>query len=190
MTHTRTSRTATIIAGLGLAAAVLSAQTRSIRADTAPTSALASSALITIPDPHEAALLHLHGYTGAGTALIQIDGQCYSMPVRIVAGDFGGKGITIDQGGPIRLRIMNPEMIRTLHEGRDLVSEGRAVVASASGDAPDIVVEAGLPAGTGFVINAGSSVLADIFGSRPNAVPCAAAEIGISGRPQVASETR
>ncbi len=73
MTYKLTNRTATILAGIGLVAALLSGQTESISADTVPASAAGSSALIIIPDPHEASLLQLHGYTRVGTALIQIN---------------------------------------------------------------------------------------------------------------------
>lgn len=96
------------------------------------------------------------------------------MPVRFVAGDFGGRNITIDRGGPIRLRITDAEMIRALHEGKDLVSEG---FAGDGGEAAGIDSESSLPAGTGFVINPGGNVLADIFGARPSPVPCSNTEL-------------
>lgn len=67
MAPTCTHHIATIIAGIGLAAALLSTQAKGTRADAAPLSTLGSSALIMIPDPREASLLQLHGYTGVGT---------------------------------------------------------------------------------------------------------------------------
>lgn len=182
-----TRHIATIIAGIGLASALLSTLAESAKADAATPLALASSSLITIPDPHEASLLQLHGYSGVGTAQIRIDGQCSSMPVRFVAGDFGGQSITIDRGGPIRLRITDAEMIRALHEGQDLVSEGFAVV---GGEAAGIFIESGLPAGTGFVINPGGNILADVFGARPSPVPCSHTELAALGSKCSESEDR
>ncbi len=38
----------------------------------------------------------------------------------------------------------------------------------------DIVIDAGLSAETGFVVNPGRSVLADLFGARPTPIPCSA----------------
>jgi hypothetical protein len=98
------------------------------------------------------------------------------MPVRFVAGDFGGQGIAVGQGGPIRLQIVNAEMVQALYQGRDLVSEGNAATAGNIGDAPDIFIETGFPAGTGLVINPGSSVLADVFDARPRPVHCRPAD--------------
>ena len=173
-----THRIAPIIAGLGLTAALLAIPTERITAHAAPASDTAPSVAITIPDPREASLLQLHGYSGAGTALIRIDGQCYSMPVRFVAGDFGGQSVTVDRGGPIGLRIVEPDLVRVLHEGRDLVREGSAEDGDA---AAGIIVETGLPTGTGFVINPGSSVLADVFGARPSPARCPAADLAAPG---------
>lgn len=125
-----------------------------------------------IPEPHEASLLQLHGCAGAGTALIRIDDECATLPVRFVAGDFGGDDTTIGLTGPIRLRVLDPALVRALHQGRDLVGVGHAPRTGASDDAPAIVIEAGLPAGTGFVVNPGRSLLADLFGTQPHPVPC------------------
>ncbi|MCR8723499.1 hypothetical protein [Frigidibacter sp. ROC022] len=157
-----TRRAATIIAGLGLATLIAST----------PTPGLASSARITVPDPGEAPPLQQQGHTDAGTALIEIDGKCFSIPVRFVAGVFDGGDFAPGDGDPIRLQIMNAALARALHAGRDLISEDHKVVIGRAGDAPDIVIEPGLPTGASFVINAASSILADVLDLRPSPAPC------------------
>lgn len=106
-----------------LASVLLTAPVQARKADTAPP---APSALITIPEPLEASRVQLHGYAGAGTALIRIDDECATLPVRFVASDYGGDDIIIGLTGPIRLRVLDPGMVRALHQGRDLVTEDHA----------------------------------------------------------------
>lgn len=140
-----------------------------------------SVALITIPDPQEASLLQLRGYAGAGTALLRIEGQCHSMPVRFVAGDFGGSRVSATQSGPIRLRITLASAVRALFDGHDLVSQDHGVIVGTAGQTADIVIESGLSAETGFVINPGESVWADLFGVKPMPVPCSNIAFALPG---------
>ncbi len=172
MAYTSHSKILTIIAGIGLAATILVAQAGTTSADAAQSIDQTSLALITIPNPKEASLLQLHGYSGTGTVRFRIDGQCHCMPVRLIAGDFGGRQIGIDQGGPIRLWITRPEIVQALYAGQDLISEDFKVQARLDGNAIDIVIDAGLSAETGFVINPGRSFLADLFGVRRTPIPC------------------
>ena len=172
MTNASHSRTSSIIVCIGFAAAILLASADTIKAEVSPTSDQSSVALITIPNPKEASLLQLRGYSGTGTALFRIDGQCHSMPVRLIAGDFGGRRIGLDRHGPIRLWITRSEIIQALFNGQDLVSEDFKVLAGRDGEPADIVIDEGLSAETGFVINPGRSVLADLFGTRSTPVPC------------------
>lgn len=177
MTHTSHSRVLTILAGIGLAAAILVAQAATDKADAAAVSDQNSLALITIPNPKEASLLQLRGYSGSGTALFRIDGQCHRMPVRLIAGDFGGRRIGIDHGGPIRLWTTRTEIVWALYDGQDLVSEDFEVLSAMNGEVADIVIDAGLSPETGFVVNPGRSILADLFGARPTPIPCSALDL-------------
>lgn len=89
---------------------------------------------------------------GHGTARIKLDPQCYSLPLRFVAGGFGGRRITVNSHGPTRLCVTDVEMVRALFAGRDLVREGLKLAAQEKSEPADIVIEARLPAGSGFVI--------------------------------------
>lgn len=172
MTNTSHRRTSSIVACIGLTAAILVAPANTIGAEAAPASDQDSLALITIPNPKEASLIQLRGYSGAGTVLFKIDGLCHSMPVRLIAGDFSGHRIGIGQHGPIRLSITHPEIVRALYDGQNLVSEDFKVLAGMDDEPADIVIDSGLSAETGFVVNPGRNFLADLFGARPSPIPC------------------
>lgn len=165
-------RVSLIIVCTGLAAAILMTHTDTIGADDVPASYDASLALITIPNPKEVSLFQLHGYSGAGTISLRIDDQCHSMAVRLIAGDFEGRLIGIAEGEPILLLTTRPEIVQALYDGQDLVSEDFEVLAGMDGETADIVIVAGLSAETGFLLNPGRSVLADIFGARSTPIPC------------------
>ena len=172
MAHTLPQRAGRTFVSIGFAAAILTLPLGAVKAEQTTTPDTRPFALITIPDPHEASLLQLRGISGSGTALFRIDGQCHSMPVRFVAGDFEGRRITAGHSGAIRLRLLRPALVQALYEGQDLVSDNLKTVTSGQDGAADIAIEAGLSPATGFVINPGSSVLSDIWGVRPTPVPC------------------
>lgn len=120
-------------------------------------------AVVVVPKPREAALLQLRGYAGRGTIHFRIDGTCEAMPTRFVAGDFGGDRIGSSRAGPIQLRVVNPRNVMALYKGRDIVSDMVEVSINSANQA-DVVIDAGLSAETGFVINPGGGVIADIVG--------------------------
>ncbi|MEL7343841.1 MAG: hypothetical protein AAFN59_03155 [Pseudomonadota bacterium] len=129
-------------------------------------------AIITIPTPRSANLLQLRGIGGRGTALLQIDGACHSMPVRLVAGDFEGLQTNLRDRDPIVLELRDPELIQALSRGVDIVSDEEAVTADPMDRAAGILLLSGLAEGTGFVINPGRTLASDIFGARMSAVSC------------------
>ena len=172
MTPTTRNRLSRICACTGLIAVNLATPSGAAWAEPAMASERDSLAVITIPNPREASLLQLHGYVGSGTALLRIEGQCHSMPVRFVAGDFGGSRVSTVRSGPIRLRIHRAKTVQLLYDGTDLVSEDHGVVVGTAGQTADIAIESGLSAETSFVINPGQSVWADLFGVKPTPVPC------------------
>lgn len=179
LAHTSHSKISTLIAAIGLMVAILVVPTGTTDADTAESSDQSSLALITIPNPKEASLFQLHGYSGTGTARFRIDGQCHCMAIRLIAGDFGGRKVGINHSGPIRIWIKRSEIVQALYEGQDLVSQDFLVLAKLDGETADIVIEAGLSAETGFVINPGRSVLADLFGARRTPIPCSTLGVGV-----------
>lgn len=128
-------------------------------------------AVVVVPTPRSATLLQLRGISGRGKAHFRIDGKCYSMSVRFVAGDFGGDSISVNDLGPIQLRVVGAATIDALFRGQEVVSDMVEVGPAGSPDT-DIIIDTGLFADTGFVINPGSGIMADVFGARKQSKSC------------------
>ena len=131
-----------------------------------------SVALIEIPTPRQGHLLHLRGIAGRGTIHFRIDGVCSEMPVRLVAGDFAGRDPAERSGGAIQILLTSPDLIGDLMAGRDVVSDAVRVGVDPNDATADIIIVSGLPPETGFVLNPGRSVLADVFPKRPTPISC------------------
>lgn len=156
----------------GIGFATLLAAAGAARTETAGRERASDVAFISVPEPRVATLLQLRGMAGRGVAVYRLDGRCEAMAVRLVAGDFAG----LDEAGggvrPITLRIARTELVRALADGQDLVSDMITTSADPADTGVDVTVLGGLAVGTGFVINPGSSFLADMFGAPVEAVPC------------------
>ncbi|MEQ8655724.1 MAG: hypothetical protein RIC24_00245 [Hyphomicrobiales bacterium] len=132
--------------------------------------------VIHINRPRQMTLLQLRGLAGLGTALLRLDDNCISIPLRFVAGDFGGDHITARRAPPIRIAIQSQEAIEMLLQGKDIIS-GMYVVSGLASDEEDgadsdLVLLNGLTVEHGFVINPGRSIIDDIFGVQGLYVPC------------------
>ncbi len=129
--------------------------------------------VVIIKDAREASLLQLRGIAGTGVALLRnVDGNdCLSVPLRFVAGDFGGDDIGTTQAKTIRLTIHDAEIVQGLIAGQDIVSDQYRV-----GTTRDyqIAIQEGLTVEHGFVLNPGKSLLADVFGADVSHVACSA----------------
>ncbi|MGB7241942.1 MAG: hypothetical protein WBC93_07650 [Sulfitobacter sp.] len=123
--------------------------------------------------PREVNLLALRGIAGSGKAILRTDqpGLCLNIPVRFVAGDLGGQSINGHLADPIHFVITSRQVARSIAKGRDVVSDMYSVSDQIGSDA-DIVLQSGLDAGFGFVINPGRNILGDIFGVRARPVSC------------------
>ncbi|MEP3296866.1 MAG: hypothetical protein ABJO27_10375 [Pseudoruegeria sp.] len=130
-------------------------------------------AVINIPRPREGNLLMLRGLAGKGTASFRIKSACRTMPVRFVAGDFSGEQVDVGRTGSIRIVIKNPKVMRDLMAGRDLVSDMVRVSSDATDQKADLYLVKGISADTGFVINPGRSLFADVLGASKTDVECA-----------------
>lgn len=130
-------------------------------------------AVIDIPNPKEGNLLMLRGLAGQGTALFRINSVCRTMPVRFVAGDFSGEHVDVGRAGAIRIVVMTPAVMRDLMAGRDLVSDMVRVSSDATDQTADLYLAQGLSAETGFVINPGRNLFADVLGAQMTDVDCA-----------------
>ncbi|WP_298260241.1 hypothetical protein [uncultured Litoreibacter sp.] len=168
--HTRHQLTA-----IGLAISLILFTTATIEAAKADTVVVPKRdiAVIDVPHPKEGNLLMLRGLVGKGTASFRIDGQCRSMPVRFVAGDFSGRSIDFGKSKSIQIVVTAPDVIRDLLAGKDLVSDMVHVASDPADKAADLHLAKGLSADTGFVINPGRSLLADVLGARKTDVDCA-----------------
>ncbi|WP_417259986.1 hypothetical protein [Celeribacter sp.] len=161
----------TTYASFGLIAALLTLPAQSLIAEEAAEDEDAPLAVISIPTPREVSLLKLNDVDGKDTVLINLDGDCYRLPVRVVADDFDGKHISIKQSGPIEVHITDSKTVRGLHEGDDMPSNGDDPAGHDAEAGIHIEVDPSL--GAGFAISPGLSVLADIFGSRSRQIACA-----------------
>ncbi|WP_424973132.1 hypothetical protein [Dinoroseobacter sp. S76] len=141
-------------------------------------------ALVTIPTPRAANLLQLRGIGGHGSALFRVEGACYSMPVRLVAGDFEGRQANMRAQDPIVLELRDPRLVQALLNGRDIVSAELSVSADPRDQGASILLLSGIAEGTGFVINPGRSLVADIFGARVSDMPCGAFAPAATAEPE------
>ncbi len=127
-----------------------------------------------IDAPRVATLLQLRGVTGRGTVILKDDDShdCLTIPIRFVAGDFGGEGISTSETHPIRLILRSRRVARALAAGDDVVSDMYRISAQMDDPEADIIIQTGLSESHGFVLNPGRSVLADIFGAATSRTAC------------------
>jgi len=137
------------------------------------TSARAVMGLVEIERVHTGTLLQLRGMAGRGQATLRLPehGLCITIPLRFVAGDFGGRDPVEYPTGPVRLALHDPALIRAMVNGQDIVSDMFAVGMGASSDA-DIRILSGIEDSFGFVLNPGLNFWAEIFGPRPVPSSC------------------
>lgn len=129
--------------------------------------------VVLVEDAREASLLQLRGIAGSGVALLRnpAGNDCLSVPLRFVAGDFGGNSVSAARAMTIRLNINDASIVRALINGQDIVSDHYRVGTTRN---DQIAIQEGLTAGHGFVLNPGKSMLADIFSARVDEVECSA----------------
>jgi len=129
--------------------------------------------VIIVEGAREASLLQLRGIAGTGVALLlNADGtDCLSVPLRFVAGDFGGDSIAATRAKTIRLIINDAGVAQTLIAGKDIVSDHYRVGTTQKAQ---IIIREGLTADHGFVLNPGTSMLGDFFGVDVSQVDCLA----------------
>ena len=130
--------------------------------------------VVFIDAPRQASLLQLRGMTGQGEAILR-DGDsptCRTLAVRFAAGDFGGRSVTLGSGEPVRLILRSARVAEALVRGEEIVSSMYRIAGSDDDPAADIIVLGGLGEDQGFVINPGSSVLADVLGATVEPLFC------------------
>lgn len=129
--------------------------------------------IVIVDGAREASLLQLRGIAGSGVALLRnADGKgCLSVPLRFVAGDFGGDSIAATRAKTIRLTINDAGIVQALIAGQDIVSDQYRVGTTQN---DQIAIQEGLTAEHGFVLNPGKSLMADVFGADVDEIDCAA----------------
>lgn len=128
--------------------------------------------IVHVNRPREMTMLQLRGLAGSGSALLRLDDACISIPLRLVAGDFGGDSFSARRAAPIRIAVRSQDAFDALLEGDDLISDMYEVSSAMSNPDADLVLLDGLTPQHGFVINPGRSLLDDIFGVQGMYVPC------------------
>ena len=129
--------------------------------------------LVEIAQVHSGTLLQLRGMAGRGQATLRLleHGVCITIPLRFVAGDFGGRDGSDHPTGPVRLALHDPALVRAMVNGQDIVSD-RFAVGSGAGSAGEIRILSGLDDSFGFVLNPGLNFWAEIVGPRPIPASC------------------
>jgi hypothetical protein len=130
--------------------------------------------VVQIDTPRVATLLQLRGVMGRGTAIMRSDDNhdCLSLPIRFIAGDFGGDSFSTHMSKPIRLIIQTARASKALARGEDVVSDMYRISSQRNDSNADIIIESGLSDSHGFVLNPGTSVVADIFGATASRTNC------------------
>jgi len=130
--------------------------------------------VVQIQTPRVANLLQLRGVMGRGIATIRSDDNqdCQSLQLRFVAGDFGGDSVSTHAGQPIRLILQSARVSDALARGEDIVSDMYAISSQLNDRDADIIIESGLSENHGFVLNPGTSIVADVFGSTTSRLSC------------------
>jgi hypothetical protein len=130
--------------------------------------------VVQIQTPRVANLLQLRGVIGRGIAIIRSDDShdCQSLQLRFVAGDFGGDSVSTHAAKPIRLVLRSARVSNALARGEDVVSDMYVISSQMNDPDADIIIENGLSENHGFVLNPGTSVIADVFGSTTNRLSC------------------
>lgn len=130
--------------------------------------------IVLVENLREASLLQLRGAVGKGIAMLRdTDGAfCVKIPLRFIAGDFGGTGIQIRRTGPVFLVIYSKEITDRLTSGQDIVSDMFSIGAGRNRSDVDINIRNGLSDQAGFVLNPGRTFLADLFGTTINRDDC------------------
>ena len=130
--------------------------------------------VVQIDAPRTATLLQLRGVIGRGTAIMRSDDnhECLSLPIRFIAGDFGGDSVSAHTTKPIRLIIQTAGVSKALARGEDIVSDMYRISSQMNNSNADIIIKSGLSDSHGFVLNPGTSVVADIFGTTASRTNC------------------
>lgn len=130
--------------------------------------------VVTIQTPRVANLLQLRGIMGRGTAILRRgDSQgCQTLRLRFIAGDFGGHSVSTQAAQPIRLILRSERVSSALARGEDIVSDMYVISSQMNGSNADILIESGLSESHGFVLNPGTSVVADVFGATTSRLNC------------------
>jgi hypothetical protein len=136
---------------------------------TLPDSALG---LVMIKSPKVGSLLQLRGIAGNGYLIQRVsDSSCLKSRIKIAAGDFGGKNISIKKAKPILLAIYSPKAMKALKKKDEIVSEDYKI-STAGQPHGDIEILLGLLPTQGFVINPAEWSVFHLFSNKPVKVDC------------------
>lgn len=130
--------------------------------------------IVFVENLREASLLQLRGAAGKGLAMLRDEtgAFCIKVPLRFIAGDFGGTSIQTRRTGPVLLVIYSEEIAHRLKNGQDVVSDMFSIHGGRHRTDIDINIHSGLSEQAGFVLNPGHTILADLFGATVDMDDC------------------
>ena len=124
--------------------------------------------IVHLRNARQGKLLHLRGIAGEGKLVLRTDenGVCETLPIELVAGDFGGDTIGIQSTGAISLAIQSRTIANKLRRGRDIASDDYFISEQSNDPLADIILLKGLEESYGFIIDPGHSFIDTLFGIR------------------------
>lgn len=122
-----------------------------------PHTAETIKARVLVETPTMGSLLQLRGVVGDGKLFIkQQDHQCLQVPIKFIAGDFGGSSVAINGMDSVALAIYSDEVLQQLLAGEKIVSKRYQVThldgRIQSESVGDMRIESGLASSYGFVL--------------------------------------
>lgn len=148
-----------------------------------------ASAIIYAPSLSRRSLFQLRGAFGRARFTRKAENNlwCDVSPLRLLIGDFDGLSMGVSNPGSVILLVINPSIADKLANGKDVVSDNVSLLdvkkVPAQGlQGIDILVSGSASANSSFVLNPGSNLLNDIFGSTSAGNSCthASAEIALN----------
>ncbi len=132
--------------------------------------------VVYIDSPTTGSLLYLRGTVGKGIMLLRKKQSelCAVKEVKIAAGDFEGRGVSVTQSDDVWLTIYNPDVAQELLNGKEVVSDDVVITDSNSASLGDIRIHSGVAMTQGFVLNPSEWQFVNLFSDSNEAFECAA----------------
>ncbi len=138
-----------------------------------------ASAVIYAPGLAQGSLFRLRGAVGSAwfTRVDDSNNWCDVADMRLLSGDFGGNTVGVSRTEPVVLIALNPDIATRLSQGKDVVTDDYSLLSIEQAEEQglagiDILVAGSGSADGNFILNPGSNLLSDIFGTSSTGHTC------------------